>query len=769
MKEGTPAEPRSTPRSAEAAGGGGGGGGGGAAPVTNFEYDDNEWDVGIGDLIIDLDADIEKNNDSAPTAAPAAGDGAKMGVRAQHSSSMDKGLKMKIKRTSKPGRSSEAKHEIVHVDSAARAAATAAGAGAGAVAGVAEPRVAKVVGKRAVHKKERRDKDAVKQERCENGVSGGERQEDGPATEHEEPAPSPPAKRHKTDSPTQGVSDMCVGTDGHVSQGTRMEPDCLGPCEPGTTVNLEGIVWQETHGGVLVVNVTWRGKTYVGTLLDYTRHHDWAPPRFNDSPTAELETRAGKGRGKRGRGAASLSETSVPETRASIQSKLRSQGKGRRGTANSAGAGFTAPASPAKRKSRAAEREPPAAERSASKRSRTNSQTSQPEPAASAPGTPEPAPATPSPAPTPTPAPAPASPACQTLIECPEPNCSKKYRHMNGLRYHQSHAHSNGLSEGERETGESSAPDSPAAKSPPPPPPPPPPAADAAKYKPKSGAVRAVAPGLPVIAVAPSGGTAVTYAQSVSHLKPIQPKPTIMGEPAALNPALEALRKEKERPKKRKKENGPETERPACDGTASPAYSDISDDGEPMDTTSRPTAAAAGGGTEKKELTGGPGPPSSVYYHSFFQTPGAYVPPPASLKVKGATAGAGDGKDRKEDAARGPPPPGSDYPGGQVPYYSYPYLPGYPYPPLDTAGFPLPVMLDAKYKAPLEAERERLAGSGSDRRDVSSDSDSGRATTSGRWRRRRRARPPSATRRLRCPACRTGPCCWAARTTPGSR
>ena len=31
--------------------------------------------------------------------------------------------------------------------------------------------------------------------------------------------------------------------------------------------------------GVLVVNVTWRGKTYVGTLLDYTRHHDWAPPR----------------------------------------------------------------------------------------------------------------------------------------------------------------------------------------------------------------------------------------------------------------------------------------------------------------------------------------------------------------------------------------------------------------------------------------------------------------------------------------------------------
>ena len=31
--------------------------------------------------------------------------------------------------------------------------------------------------------------------------------------------------------------------------------------------------------GVLVVNVTWRGKTYVGTLLDATKH-DWAPPRY---------------------------------------------------------------------------------------------------------------------------------------------------------------------------------------------------------------------------------------------------------------------------------------------------------------------------------------------------------------------------------------------------------------------------------------------------------------------------------------------------------
>lgn len=83
---------------------------------------------------------------------------------------------------------------------------------------------------------------------------------------------SPPAKKMRAEP--REMQDACVGT----SVGTITEPDCLGPCEPGTSVTLEGIVWHETEGGVLVVNVTWRGKTYVGTLLDCTRH-DWAPPR----------------------------------------------------------------------------------------------------------------------------------------------------------------------------------------------------------------------------------------------------------------------------------------------------------------------------------------------------------------------------------------------------------------------------------------------------------------------------------------------------------
>lgn len=43
----------------------------------------------------------------------------------------------------------------------------------------------------------------------------------------------------------QDMSDVCVGT----SVGTITEPECLGPCEPGTSVTLEGIVWHETEGG----------------------------------------------------------------------------------------------------------------------------------------------------------------------------------------------------------------------------------------------------------------------------------------------------------------------------------------------------------------------------------------------------------------------------------------------------------------------------------------------------------------------------------------
>lgn len=132
----------------------------------------------------------------------------------------------------------------------------------------------------------------------------------------------PPSKRAKCD--LKNMVDVCVGT----SVGTITEPDCLGPCEPGTSVTLEGIVWHESEGGVLAVNVTWRGKTYVGTLIDCTKH-DWAPPRFCDSPSEDLESRLqkGGGRSKRGRNA-SNDLLNFTETRSSVHSKLRNGSKG---------------------------------------------------------------------------------------------------------------------------------------------------------------------------------------------------------------------------------------------------------------------------------------------------------------------------------------------------------------------------------------------------------------------------------------------------------
>lgn len=125
---------------------------------------------------------------------------------------------------------------------------------------------------------------------------------------------SPPMKKTKCDS-NKGMVDVCIGT----SIGTITEPDCLGPCEPGTSVTLEGIVWHETEGGVLAVNVTWRGKTYVGTLIDCTKH-DWAPPRFCDSPTEELDSRLPKGgRAKRGRNSVTNNDLlNFTETRSSV-------------------------------------------------------------------------------------------------------------------------------------------------------------------------------------------------------------------------------------------------------------------------------------------------------------------------------------------------------------------------------------------------------------------------------------------------------------------
>ncbi|XP_033823500.1 zinc finger protein 609 [Periophthalmus magnuspinnatus] len=201
------------------------------------------------------------------------------------------------------------------------------------------------------------------------------------------------------------------------------EPECLGPCEPGTSVNLEGIVWQETEDGMLVVNVTWRNKTYVGTLLDCTRH-DWAPPRFCDSPTSDVEMRTGRGRGKRMRPGSNTplnDNSNSSDGKASGNSKTRgaaANSKGRRGSQTPGAEDAKASPSAAKRKTKpASDMEPTSSseDTKGSKRMRTNST-----------GKSEAVDRTcPSP----------------VLIDCPHPNCNKKYKHINGLKYHQARAH----------------------------------------------------------------------------------------------------------------------------------------------------------------------------------------------------------------------------------------------------------------------------------------------------------------------------------------
>lgn len=69
------------------------------------------------------------------------------------------------------------------------------------------------------------------------------------------PAPPPlhlltPATSSDVSSPCEQIMvrtrSLAVNT---ADVASATEPECLGPCEPGTSVNLEGIVWQETEDG----------------------------------------------------------------------------------------------------------------------------------------------------------------------------------------------------------------------------------------------------------------------------------------------------------------------------------------------------------------------------------------------------------------------------------------------------------------------------------------------------------------------------------------
>ncbi|XP_077456893.1 zinc finger protein 608 [Stigmatopora argus] len=240
------------------------------------------------------------------------------------------------------------------------------------------------------------------------------------------------------------------------------DDDFLGPCQPGTSINLEGIVWHDSQEGVLVVNVTWRKRTYVGTLLDCTKLH-WAPHRFSKSSSSDLDMPGGRGRGKR----LHLALAEHPCGDATLPVKIhglplhRSRGdgmaassvhhKGRRGRLKllsncRASPPFftTEETKPAKQHSvlpSSKQKNKPPAKLDLSlvfsediknrnrKRIRVESRSapstmqSNPEEFFLDPGG------------------SCTSSSPPILIDCPHPNCTKRYKHINGLRYHQTHAH----------------------------------------------------------------------------------------------------------------------------------------------------------------------------------------------------------------------------------------------------------------------------------------------------------------------------------------
>ncbi|KAK9497852.1 hypothetical protein O3M35_003764 [Rhynocoris fuscipes] len=823
--------------------------------AANFvEYDDNEWDVGIGDLIIDLDADIEKtgvgdgSGGAGGMAAPKPAQTKMHSPAVEHQATVDKGLKMKIKRT-KPG----TKHEIVKSGEngerqagghggakrgssshrrekkhsgggggnekvvsgtgvtggssggsgssggggtpASGGAGTGNGNGSGnsngkdsvnglvrvvyPVSGSSQPPVSSVQPTEQSHQQQHVQQPAVQQKKAKatgmvpssggNTGSLGAQVSTVPVSASTStggsnvsaslgPPPllvgavlpgSPPPPLHpapgltpvqavqggqanvvggqvgnnSTNSITSGPSlspqpdpggppptlpiqskelvDVCVGT----SVGTITEPDCLGPCEPGTSVTLEGIVWHETEG-VLVVNVTWRGKTYVGTLLDCTRH-DWAPPRFCDSPTSDMDARTPKGRGKRGRSAANSGTSDLSnftETRSSVHSKLRSQnaagGKGRRGPGAGSPTPFATPkveSSQGKRKTKTHEEEPnPKRKVASSTSANTGAQISVP---------PSPAPVVSSQSTSPLPPP--------TLLECPEPNCSKKYKHINGLKYHQSHAHGSPDDEDTKESVTSEEEETPEIK----------------KEEPPE-----IAP--PIIPVAVPPPVVVREEpeppeEELSLRVPTPPSPVIQEEPAPQPPVLtkvpqfkvkpaSALMPEEKKPvpasptktqppsHKKKSRKSPSAsphpttplEPPALgletsrDDVQSPAYSDISDDAAPLleaEVEGKPKSS------DKKESGQSPQLQHYGIYPYYGQPP--YLVPSVAEKSKESPEKTDKpvDKDKKE----------SDYPQKLLPqhYYQYGYhVPGYPYN-ID-GGYP--VVIDDKKDEKAQAEKPTL-------------------------------------------------------------
>ena len=188
--------------------------------------------------------------------------------------------------------------------------------------------------------------------------------------------------------------------------------------------------------------------------------------RFCDSPTDDIESRTPKGRGKRGRtNNTANNTTTVPTPEVSVtetRGKLRNaSNKGRRGGTTTPT--FNPPPSPIKNdttnnnKRKGREPESPAPDPKNAKRSRAN-------PRAGANGSncsspvPEQNNSNQQSSQTPTAAPQQLNtihrPSSPILIECPEPNCNKKFKSQSALKFHRSASHSNSLLDEENPSSE---------------------------------------------------------------------------------------------------------------------------------------------------------------------------------------------------------------------------------------------------------------------------------------------------------------------------
>lgn len=171
--------------------------------------------------------------------------------------------------------------------------------------------------------------------------------------------------------------------------------------------------------------------------------------RFCESPTSDLEMRNGRGRGKRMRPNTNTpvnENSNSSDNKGSNNSKTRagSNSKGRRGSQNSSERRTppnsntedvkASPSSAGKRKNKpASDMEPNSSseDTKGNKRMRTNSSSgggplTMPIPNIKTESLPPPL-----------------DRNCSSpvLIDCPHPNCNKKYKHINGLKYHQARAH----------------------------------------------------------------------------------------------------------------------------------------------------------------------------------------------------------------------------------------------------------------------------------------------------------------------------------------